>query len=108
MKRLCKGHVELAGAIDQAHEALLNRCPTLKTWAPPSCNSSLTFKVEASKSKAFRSRNDWSKLGQMSRIVLSILRQVAEPLTSRDIALELFVERALDKDDRTINDCYGS
>jgi len=33
----------------------------------------------------------------MTRLVLSILRQAAEPLTSRDIALELLVERALDK-----------
>ncbi len=30
----------------------------------------------------------------MTRIVLSILRQAAEPLTTRDIALQLLVERA--------------
>jgi hypothetical protein len=38
----------------------------------------------------------------MTRIVLSILRQAAEPLTSRDIALELMVERALDKNDQRL------
>jgi hypothetical protein len=38
----------------------------------------------------------------MTRIVLSILRQAAEPLTSRDIALELSVERALDKNDQRL------
>jgi hypothetical protein len=38
----------------------------------------------------------------MSRIVLSILRQSAEPLTSRDIALELLVARAMDKRDRKL------
>jgi hypothetical protein len=32
----------------------------------------------------------------------SILRQAAEPLTSRDIALELLVTRALDKDDQKL------
>jgi hypothetical protein len=35
----------------------------------------------------------------MARIILSTLRQASEPLTSRDIALQLLVERALDKSD---------
>ncbi len=38
----------------------------------------------------------------MTRIILSILRQAAEPLTTRDIALQLFVERALDKNDQKL------
>jgi prolyl oligopeptidase PreP (S9A serine peptidase family) len=38
----------------------------------------------------------------MTKAVLSILRQAAEPLTSRDIALELLVTRALDKDDQKL------
>jgi hypothetical protein len=38
----------------------------------------------------------------MTRIVLSILRQAAEPLTTRDIALELLVSRALDKSDQRL------
>ena len=38
----------------------------------------------------------------MTRIVLSILRQAAEPMTSRDVALELLVERALDKHDQRL------
>ncbi len=36
----------------------------------------------------------------MTRIVLSILRQAAEPLTTRDITLELLVSHALDKSDK--------
>jgi hypothetical protein len=47
------------------------------------------FQVETIKPKAFRPPKDWSNWGQMSRLVLSILRQASEPLTSRDIALEL-------------------
>lgn len=35
----------------------------------------------------------------MTRIILSILRQAAEPLTTRDIALQLLVELAPDKND---------
>ena len=38
----------------------------------------------------------------MTRIILSILRQAAEPLTTRDIALQLLVERALDKNDQRL------
>ncbi len=38
----------------------------------------------------------------MTRIVLSIIRQAAEPLTTRDIARQLLVERALDKKDQKL------
>jgi hypothetical protein len=38
----------------------------------------------------------------MTKAVLSILRQATEPLTSRDIALEMLVTRALDKDDQKL------
>lgn len=40
--------------------------------------------------------------GQMTRIILSILRQAAESLTTRDIALQLLVERALHKNDQRL------
>ena len=38
----------------------------------------------------------------MTKTVLSILRQAAEPMTSRDIAPEMLVTRALDKDDQKL------
>ena len=38
----------------------------------------------------------------MTKTVLSILRQASEPMTSRDIALEMLVTRALDKDDQKL------
>ena len=52
--------------------------------------------------RSFRPPKDWSNRGQMSRIILSVLRQAAEPLTTRDIALQLLVERALDKSDQRL------
>src|SRR3954468_22952885 len=60
------------------------------------------FKVETIKPKGFRPPSDWSNRGQMSRIILSVLRQAAEPLTTRDIALQLLIERALDKSDQRL------
>jgi hypothetical protein len=57
------------------------------------------FHVETIKPKAFRPPKDWSNRGQMSRIIQTVLRQASEPPTTRDIALQLLVERALDKSD---------
>lgn len=60
------------------------------------------YRIEAIKPKAFRPPEDWSKRGQMTRIVLGILRQASEALTARDVALQLIAERALDPNDKLI------
>jgi hypothetical protein len=60
-----------------------------------------SYQVEAIKPKAFRPPPDWAHRG-MTKAVLSILRQAAEPMTTRDIALEMLVTRALDKDDQKL------
>ena len=57
------------------------------------------YEVASIKPKAFRSPADWSKRGKMTRPILGILRKATEPLTSRDIALQLTAERALDTAD---------
>jgi hypothetical protein len=61
-----------------------------------------THQVEAIKPKAFRPPPDWAHRGEMTKAVRSILRQAAEPLTSRGVALELLVTRAFDKDDQKL------
>ncbi len=38
----------------------------------------------------------------MTRICLSILRLASEPLTTRDIALQLLTERALNREDQRL------
>jgi hypothetical protein len=35
----------------------------------------------------------------MTRLILSILRQAAQPMTAREVAVHLCADRALDKDD---------
>ncbi len=99
---LVRKRAELTGDIEHTHERLRqmvldleNLDATLRLFDP-------TYQVEAIKPKAFRPPKDWSNRGQMTRIVLSILRQAAEPLTTRDIALELLVTRALDKSDKRL------
>jgi hypothetical protein len=99
---LVKRRAELAGEIEATHERLRqmvldleNLDNTLKLFDPTYC-------VEAIRPKAFRPPKDWSNRGEMSRIILSVLRMAAEPLTTRDIALQLLLERALDKNDQRL------
>ncbi len=99
---LIKRRAELAGDIERAHEVLRKMVLDLENLDATILQFEPDFKVETIKPKAFRPPKDWSNRGQMSRIILSILRQAAEPLTSRDIALELLVERALDKNDQRL------
>jgi hypothetical protein len=54
--------------------------------------------MDSIKPKSFRPRDNWSKRGQMTRLILSILRQATEP-TTRDVTLQLLSERGLDVDD---------
>lgn len=96
---LVKRRAELTGDIERTHAALRkmvddleNLDATIRQFAPD-------YQVEAIRPKAFRPPKDWANRGQMSRIILSILRQATEPLTTRDIALELLVTRALDQSD---------
>lgn len=93
---------ELAGDIEKAHESLRRMVQDLENLDATILQFDPNFRVETIAPKAFRPPKDWSNRGQMTRIVLSILRQAAEPLTSRDIALELLVERALDKNDQRL------
>jgi hypothetical protein len=54
------------------------------------------------KPKAFRPPEDWAHRGEMTRTVLSILRQAVEPMTSRDIAIEMLMNRALNAQDQKL------
>jgi hypothetical protein len=99
---LIKRRAELAGEIEAAHEALRKMVLDLENLDATIVQFDPDFRIEAIKPKGFRPPSDWSNRGQMSRICLSILRQAAEPLTTRDIALQLLVERALDKSDQRL------
>jgi hypothetical protein len=35
----------------------------------------------------------------MTRVILGILRKAAEPMTTRDVAMQMLIERGLDSDD---------
>ncbi len=99
---LVKRRAELAGEIEAIHDRLRELLASLETIDAAIVQFAPDYKVEAIRPRAIRPPSDWSHKGQMSRIVLSILRQSAEPMTTRDIALELLVARALDRSDQRL------
>ena|SRR5947207_14822342 len=99
---LVKRRAQLAGDIENSHEALRKMVLDLESLDATIVQFDPDFQVETIKPKAFRPPKDWSNRGQMSRITLSVLRQASEPLTAREIALQLLVEGALDKSDQRL------
>jgi hypothetical protein len=99
---LVKRRAQLAGDIEKAHEMLRQMVIDLENIDATILQFEPDFKIEAIAPKAFRPPKDWSNRGQMTRICLSILRQATEPLTCRDIALQLLTERALNREDQKL------
>lgn len=100
---LVKKRAELAGEIERTHERLRALAAdlehvdaTLRIVAPD-------LAVEAIQSKVFRPPADWSKRGEMTRMVLSILRTARNPMTTREIAERMIVERGIPADAATLN-----
>lgn len=96
---LVKKRAELAGDIERAQTDLQRMVRDLENLDSTILLFDADYEVKAIKSKTFRPPANWSKRGEMTRIILSILRQAAEPLTTRDIAFQLMQERALDTGD---------
>lgn len=99
---LVKKRADIALSIEETHaklRQLVNDLEhidgTLRIVAPD-------MELEAIRPKAFRPPDDWAKRGQMSRLVLSILRTSKEPLTTREIAAQMLLERAMDAEDRKL------
>lgn len=100
---LVKKRAELAGEIERTHERLRALVAdlehvdaTLRIIAPD-------LAVEAIQSKVFRPPADWSKRGEMTRMVLSILRTARNPMTTREIAERMVVERGIPADAAALN-----
>lgn len=99
---LVKRPATVTGEIEELHERLKTLLADLESLDATILQFDPTHKVEAIRPRALRPPKDWANRGQMSRIVPNILRQATEPMTSRDIALELLVARALDKRDQKL------
>lgn len=100
---LAKKRAEVAGEIERTHNRLRALAldlehidATLRIVAPD-------MVVEAIKSKVFRPPADWSRRGDMTRVVMSILRTARASMTTREIAERMIVERGLIADATTLN-----
>lgn len=96
---LVKRRAKLAGRIKATHESLRQMVNDLETLDSTLRIVAPDVEVEAIRPKQFRAPADWSHRGQMSRLVLSILRQSREKLTTREIAAQMLLERAMAADD---------
>ena len=96
---LVKRRADLAGEVERTHERLRQLVNDLENLDATILQFDPDHEIEAIRPKAFRPPADWANRGEMSRLVLSILRMAAEPLTTRDIAVQMLMERALDKSD---------
>jgi hypothetical protein len=59
----------------------------------------LDYKVEDITPKGFRPPSDWAGRGEMSRVVLDVLRRAKEPMTTQELAKEIMKARGLPVND---------
>lgn len=93
---LVRKRADLAGEIERTQTDLQRMIRDLESLDATILLFDADYQVEAIKPKGFRPPENWAKRGEMSRIILNTLRQATEPLTTRDVALQLMSERALD------------
>jgi hypothetical protein len=97
-----KRRAMLTYEIEQTHERLRQMVIDLENLDATLLQFDPELEIESIKPRAFRPPKDWSKRGEMMRLIFSVPRRTSEPLTTRDIAFELIVERALDKTDQKL------
>lgn len=102
MTGLVKRRATLAGEIEATYERLRKMVADLEALDATISQFDPSYVVESIKPRALRPPKDWAHRGDMSRLVLSILRLATEPMTARDIALEMLVTRALDTRDQKL------
>jgi hypothetical protein len=96
---LAKKRAELSGDIAITQKRLHQMIADLEKLDATLLMFDPSYDIPSIKPNTFRPPDDWSKRGQMTRLCLGILRKAAEPLTSREIATQLIIERALDQND---------
>ena len=99
VQALVKKRAEPSGDIETTHASLKRMIADLEELDATIDLFDATVRIEAIKPKAFRPPADWSERGEMSRVCLDIFRKAAEPMTTREIAFQLLIERALDNND---------
>ncbi|HRN87860.1 hypothetical protein [Hyphomicrobium sp.] len=97
---LSRKRAELSGDIERLQRELSDKVSALEKLDATLLLFDPEYEIASIRPKAFRPPDDWSKRGEMTRIILGIMRKASEPLTSSDIAAQLIVERALERTDK--------
>jgi len=92
---LVKRRAELAGEMTRTQAALAQMARDMETLDAALKLVAPELDIPAIAPKFVRPPDDWSKRGEMSRVVLSIMRLANKPLTSREIAAQMIVQRGL-------------
>lgn len=93
---------QIAGDIENAQEAMKRLVAELEHVDATIRLFDPDYRIEGIKPTAFRPPDDWSKRGEMTRVILDLMRQAKEPLTPRDLAASLMKLRGLDCGDRKL------
>lgn len=99
---LVRKRAEMACEIEETHKRLSGLISDLEKLDATILMFDANYRIEGIRPKAFRPPSDWSNKGEMTRTVRKILRLATEPLTTRDIALQLMSERAVDTGDQKL------
>lgn len=92
---LVKRRAELAGEMKRTQDALAQMARDLETLDAAIKLVAPDLDIPAIAPKFVRPPDDWSRRGEMSRQVLTILRLAGKSLTSREIAAQMIVDKGL-------------
>jgi len=99
---LAKRRAQIAGELRAAHDRVGQLVRDLAAIDAALAVVAPDMEIEAIRPAMFRPPDDWANRGQMSRLVLSILRQARDPLTTREIAAQMILERGMDAGNRKL------
>lgn len=100
---LMKRRAALAGEMLAAQERLAQLARDLETLDGALRLVAPHMDIQAIAPKMVKPPDDWSKRGEMSRQVFGILRAANKPLTSREIAAQMIVNRGLAATPKLLN-----
>lgn len=100
---LVKKRAALAGDMLRMQDAMAQMARDLETLDNAIRLVAPDLDIPAIAPKMVKPPEDWSKRGEMSRVVFAILRASQRPLTSREIASAMIVHRGLASTPKLLN-----